>query len=390
VLDTAVTKRVPKAAKEAARLPGAPSLRRDLGEDFAPRRRSVASTAGMVREDEDYSPRRRAGGLRLRVSGLAIPRSWIGRVAAGTVVVAALGATLAGMWEARRLLLTNPRLVLESSSAIQITGNSHLTRAQLLTVFGEDVERNILTVPLDARRAELERLPWVQHATVMRLLPDRFRVAITERTPVAFVRQGTQIGLVDANGVLLDMASDGDASEETHYSFPVVTGIVADDPLSVRAARMKLYAKFMKDLGEQTQHVSEVDMSNPEDIKALIPDGSTDILVHFGDKDFLHRYELYEKNLPGWKSLYPKLGSADMRYEREVVLEMQPGSAVPTNNAAALSKSVESAAKAIVKHRATPPPTKKLPEMGHPGNSGHLTTAFDVKAKTKSKQAGPR
>ena len=31
----------------------------------------------------------------------------------------------------------------------------------------------------------------------MRLLPDQLRVAITERTPVAFVRHGNTIGLVD-------------------------------------------------------------------------------------------------------------------------------------------------------------------------------------------------
>ena len=55
------------------------------------------------------------------------------------------------------------------------------------------------------------RLPWVAHATVMRLLPNRMRVSIVERTPVAFVRQGNHIGLVDANGVLLDMPTDAQA-----------------------------------------------------------------------------------------------------------------------------------------------------------------------------------
>ena len=62
----------------------------------------------------------------------------------------------------------------------------------------------------------------MDHATVMRLLPNKIRVQITERTPVAFVRQGTQIGLVDASGVLLDMPPE-DAGDP-HYSFPVLTG----------------------------------------------------------------------------------------------------------------------------------------------------------------------
>ena len=334
--DTAVTTRVPKA-KDPARAAGGPGpnrdlMRRDLAEDFAPRRRTLGPNGAVLNPDEDFVPIRRGvgRGLQLRLGG-GIPRSMVGRILAGVALVVALAAALGGLWGMRALLLTNPRLVLASSSDIQIAGNNHLTRAQLLTVFGEDVDRNILTVPLEVRRAELERLPWVEHATVMRLLPNRFRVAILERKPVAFVRQGTQIGLVDAHGVLLDMASDGDEQTQTHYSFPVVTGISGDDPLSVRAARMKLFSRVTADLGANAKKVSEVDLSNPEDVKALIPESGSDILVHFGHEDFLHRFELFEKNLPGWKAQYPKLASADMRYERQVVLEMQPNTAVPVN-----------------------------------------------------------
>ena len=385
MLDTALNKRAPKAAKDPAR--SAPALRRDLGEDFAPRRRSSGPVGARIQEDEDFQPRRTFEGLRFRLRG-GVPRSLVGRVLAGGLVLAAIAAAGFGLWDLRQGLLANPHLVLESSSDIQITGNSHLTRAQLLTVFGEDVERNVLTVPLAIRRAELEQLPWVEHATVMRLLPNRFRVAIVERRPVAFVRQGTHVALVDAHGVILDMASDGDASgdkagaasSQTHYSFPVVTGISGEDPLSVRAARMKLFSRFTADLGEQANNVSEVDLSNPEDIKALIPDGASDILVHFGDKDYLHRYELYQKNLPGWKKDYPKLASADMRYERQVVLEMQPGSAVPTGDASQVAP-LKAPPRGKVKPGSTPPQPKKPVAKEHLTAGGHLQTAFDVKAK---------
>ena len=102
----------------------------------------------------------------------------------------------------------------------------------------------------------------------MRLLPNQLRVQIVERTPVGFSRQGTQIGLVDASGVLLDMGA------ESHYSFPVLTGIQAADPLSTRAARMNVYLRFTKELdggGDQfTKTVSEVDVSDPDDLKAMI------------------------------------------------------------------------------------------------------------------------
>ena len=64
----------------------------------------------------------------------------------------------------------------------------------------------------------------------------------------------------------------------------------------------------------------------------MVSSGGTDILVHFGDEDFLRRYQEFEQHLPDWKEQYPKLAAADMRYERQVVLEMQPGTGVPVKS----------------------------------------------------------
>ncbi len=257
-----------------------------------------------------------------------------------------LGLCFGALWLGRTVLLHNERFYIPSSSSIDFEGNAHVTRTQLLSVFGEDIERNIFSVSLPQRQAELEQLPWVAHATVMRLLPNRLRVSIVERTPVAFVRQGSHIGLVDAAGVLLDMPPD--AKGNAHYSFPVVSGISPDDPLSTRAARMKIFGRFAADLDSSGQKISEelseVDLSNPEDVKALIPDHSSDIFVHFGDTDFLDRYRRFEEHLPEWRTVYPKLSSVDMRYERQVVLEMQPGSAVPVSDTAAATNDLKTAA----------------------------------------------
>ena len=298
-------------------------LRRDPSDDFAD-----------DFDDDDIPARRRQRGTRIRFRGL--PATKGGRIAAGVAVLVLLGFCVGAVLLARDLLMHDDRFVIQSSSSIEIEGNSHLTRAQLLSIFGGDVERNIFTVSLAERRAELERLPWVEHATVMRLLPNRMRVSITERTPVAFVRQGNHIGLVDANGVLLDMPTDAPAN--THYSFPVVTGIGMDEPLSTRAARMKIFARFTSELdaeGEKiSQNLSEVDLSNPEDVRALIPDHASDVLVHFGEENFLDRYKKYEAHLSEWRAQYPKLSAVDMRYERQVVLETGPVPAVAASSAA--------------------------------------------------------
>ena len=310
-------------------------------------RRAYGEGATSGSEVPGLSKTRRSGfgsGFRLTFRRGAVPKTMRGRVLAGVALVAGLGLVATAAYETQKFLLHDERFVIPSSSSIQIEGNSHLTRAQLLSVFGEDVERNVFSISLADRRAELERLPWVAHATVMRLLPNRLRVSIVERTPVAFVRQANRIELVDKSGVLLDMVGDSvsDAADSKdfgkRYSFPVVTGISADDPLSVRAARMKIYERFTSDLDSTNENISarlsEVDLSNPEDVKALIPDQATEIMVHFGDTDFLQRYRKFEEQLPGWRTQYPKLASADMRYERQVVLEMQQGAGIPVGGKA--------------------------------------------------------
>ncbi len=344
-------------------------LRRDLSEDFA----------DDPYEDEDAFAGRRRTGVRIRFRGL--PATKWGRIFAGCLLLLFVGMGFAAYLMAKRFLLHDDRFVIQSSSAIEFEGNTHVTRAQLLGIFGEDVERNIFTVSLEERRAELERLPWVEHATVMRLLPNRMRVAIVERTPVAFVRQGSRIGLVDAQGVLLDMPMDAKTSE--HYSFPVVTGISAADALSTRAARMKIFERFTSDLDSSGEHISqelsEVDLSNPEDVKALIPDHSAEILVHFGEDDFLDRYRRFKEHLTEWRTIYPKLSSVDMRYERQVVLEMPPGSNAPVgpsaNTAGGDSSAVDAADKKSSGNSPAAISPAKAKSAAIPGSKGPASLA---------------
>ncbi len=270
---------------------------------------------------------------RVAVRKSILPRGRWGRIglAAGTVVLigglAWLGVAI------HSFAAHDPRFRIESSDNIQILGNSEVTKAELLSVFGGDMGRNVFFVPLSERRADLERLPWVETATVMRLLPDQLRVSVTERTPAAFVRSGNEIGLVDRDGVLLAM--DPATMAAKHYSFPVVTGIEANDPPSTRAARMKIYQRFIADLdssGERlSSQLSEVDLSDPEDVKALVPSDGTELLLHLGDEDFLTRWHNYQQHLAEWKAQYPRLASIDLRYERQVVLEMQKGAPIPQN-----------------------------------------------------------
>ncbi len=125
---------------------------------------------------------------------------------------------------------------------------------------------------------------------------------------------------------------------------------------------MRLFGNFVGALDSTGEHLSarlsEIDLSDPEDVRALIPDNGSELLVHFGDSDFLDRYRGFQAHLPEWKEQYPKLASVDMRYERQAVLEMTPGAAVPLNEAANAAKTIP---------QAPPKPgSKPRPAANHP------------------------
>ncbi len=338
------------------------SGRRKGPQPVAPRRarREVVDDPLVVEGEGGFNRGRKRTGVRLTFRG-GLPETMAGKIIAGVVGVAILSAVALGSVATHRLMLHDQRFVIPETKAIETVGNERLSRAEMLGALHGDLGQNVFSLSLDQQKAVLEAIPWVERATVMRLLPDRLRANVVERKPIAFVRERGQIGLVDAHGVLLDLRQPGGQVGATgggSYSFPVVTGVLAADPVSVRAARMRIFADFLTAMDATGEHISaklsEVDLSNPEDVKALIPDNGAEVLVHFGDADYLERYRKYEAHLAEWRSQYPKLASVDMRYDRQAVLEMQQGSQVPLNSVAPTAEVAKAAAAVPLKKGAKP------------------------------------
>lgn len=284
---------------------------------------------GMPLEMEDPE-----GGDELRPGGRSVPRgkwwrpaSKAGRIFLTLGALAVLGGVTFLGFAVRTYLERDARFRIAGAANIQATGLTQVSRADMLPIFGEDIGRNVFFVPLSERRKQLEQIPWVEHATVMRVLPDQIRVALVERQPVAFTRVGQQIGLVDGEGVLLTMPAA--AMAQHHYSFPVITGIDPGDPEPSRVARMAVYVRLMSELDSSgqrlSQQISEIDLTDPEDARVLMPEQGTDIVAHFGQDHFLERYQRYKAHIAEWRQQFPNLAAVDLRYDQQVVLQMASG-----------------------------------------------------------------
>jgi cell division protein FtsQ len=234
-------------------------------------------------------------------------------VAAAVVCVAGLGAAALYHYGEHSW-----RFRVDSSDNIEVTGMQNVTKAQIMEVMGADIGRNIFFVPLAQQKAQLEQIPWVESASVMRFVPNRLKVEIQERTPVAFARVGPRMSLIDAGGTLMEL------SPKHKYSFPVILGMNPGEPLSTRAPRMKAYSEMVRELdsggARYSQDLSEVDLSDLEDVKVRVNDPAGDVLVHLGSSDYLRRYKIYVSHAQGWRQQFQRLESVDLRYDNQIIV----------------------------------------------------------------------
>ena len=279
-------------------------------------------------DDEGESPFLR-GQKRVPVRRGALPRKAIGRIKILLMVllvggvVALVGITL------YRYGTQSWRFRIDSSDNIALLGNHNVTPAQVLDVMGGDIDRNIFFVPLAERKKQLEEIPWVESAAVMRLYPNLVRVELHERTPVAFAAVNSHIAFIDAHGVIMDLPPGA----PTTYSFPVIVGMNDNEPPSTRTARMKIYTELIRELDSTGAHysesLSEVDLSDPDDVKATVSDPKGAVLVHLGSSNFLERFQVYVAHVQEWRSQFSRLDSIDLRYEGQVIVNPEASAGRP-------------------------------------------------------------
>ena len=271
--------------------------------------------------DEEPRYLRRQKPLEIRRKKFA-GRSWpfYRRVLLWTIAGAAGVATaiIAG-----RFLLYSPQVLLLKPDQIELMGNHVVSREAVLQPFARDRNRSVLRIPLDVRRSQLQQLPWVESARVLRILPNRIRVELTERTPIAFLRNGRDLALIDAHGVVLDRPE----GEDLH--FPIVTGLTDSLPLEEREKRMQSYQEFLRDADlvrpGSSDRVSEVDLSNPKDVRVVMTGlaSAADlqaVTIHFGNGDFTGKYRMLVENFAQWQANAGRVQSIDLQYSRQVVV----------------------------------------------------------------------
>ena len=308
-------------------------------------------------------------------------------VAVGILGVAAVGAIFVQRYGERSW-----RFRIDSSDNIEVTGIENVTKKQIMEVMGEDIQRNIFSVPLSEQKAKLEQIPWVESASVMRFVPNRLKIEIHERTPVAFARVGPRIFLIDAGGTLMELP------QKHKYYFPVILGMYPGEPLSTRIPRMRAYNELVQQLdsggARYSQDLSEVDLSDLDNLKVRVNDPQGDVLVELGNSDYLSRYKTYVSHVQEWRQQFQKLESVNLRYGNQVVVnpDMEGKPKKPALSASAAKAAAAAGVKPAALITRINPHDKSLPKPAFELSEKKLDPKAAAKkpVKPKAKKAAAK
>jgi cell division septal protein FtsQ len=261
----------------------------------------------------DYEPRqtRRRPPVRQGVS--------TGRIIAIACAFAVL--LIASIYLFHRLeqfLIRDPRFALAGVDAdpamIEVAGAAHASRAEIERVFSIDLGRSVYLLPLADRREALRSVDWVKDASIARLWPNRVVVSVQERKPVAFVTLApARFGLIDEDGVILPPAPD-------RFTLPVLTGVRASDALADRRDRVHRMLRLTGELGENARNISEIDVSDRDNLKVTAPRDGHLVTLLLGDRDFGRRYQVFLNHFGDIKRQRPNASTLDLRLDDRITV----------------------------------------------------------------------
>lgn len=230
-----------------------------------------------------------------------------------------------------RFLMRDPRFLFqgpedsgEESRNLRIDGVQHASRAAVTGVFANDFGRSLYEVPVAERRRHLLAVNWVKQAAVLRVWPNRIRVRIEERTPVAFVQLegaggSSHAAMIDFEGVVLERQI------AEVYKLPVLTGIRESHNEDERKRRVRRMMKLVEEMGGAMEKISEIDAADAENLKVTQKIDGRAVVLILGNRGFRDRMNNFEDNYPEIHKRMPEATTFDLRLDDRITVVPSQG-----------------------------------------------------------------
>lgn len=240
------------------------------------------------------------------------------RLALGVLAIGAIGvSTAVAGYKVRQYAYSDPQFTFsrERKDALTVQGLVYASRYKVQRVFAVDFGQSVFSVPLGERRRRLLGIDWVEDASVSRVWPDRLVVRIRERKPVAFVSFRSGVMLVDAHGVLLEPPA------QAQFTFPVLGGVREDETEAQRKEHVRTFLQVQEEMGYLAREISEVDTTDPENIRIVAQVDHRVVTLLIGDGDYARRYQNFVTHYPEIRKRSPAAKAFDLRLDGRITVK---------------------------------------------------------------------
>ena len=200
---------------------------------------------------------------------------------------------------------------------VLVEGNTQLSDGEILQLLGLSESPNILTLDLEAVRANLLRSAWVREVEIERILPATLTLRIAERRPVA-VAVLDELYLLAEDGTLLDQLSPRYETGE----LVLARGLREDARISPQ--RLELAGRLAAALGRDERLaalVSEIDVrGGSQSVSLHLRAPPVTVLV--SGNSMIARLGETAPLLDGIEENYARLEAVDLRFDGRVYLRL--------------------------------------------------------------------
>jgi len=152
---------------------------------------------------------------------------------------------------------------------VDVTGNSRLSRAEVIEASQIESGINLITVDLGIIAERLKRHPWIRSASVYRRFPAQLIVEIEERTPRAIL-SADKLYYVDDQAEIFTRLLPGDPVD-----FPLITGVTPDQLNTDGPEIWELIRSGLNLLDLMERTGSDLELSEVSEIRVDPDDGLT-------------------------------------------------------------------------------------------------------------------
>jgi cell division septal protein FtsQ len=216
-------------------------------------------------------------------------------------------------------VLTSSRFCLRD---LAVEGTHRVSAAHVRRALAPLRGENLVRLPLARVESLLATEPWIESVEIEKILPDKVRVAVRERRPVALLAgpagsgAGSGLSWADAQGHPIAPVVPGESRE----GFLVIdlAGAAPSVPEAMGRA-LGAAAELRKANPDWASSLTRVDVLGEEDLRLHLRDLPFPLLVR--RTDLVSKVHRFEALLPELGRRYTVLQSVDLRFARRIIIQ---------------------------------------------------------------------